>query len=200
MKKILISILLIISSLCVFALSPADSTVLKKYPDNFNKLMETVLIFEGKYFAEEKTNFGIMQTTYDTYRTKNHLKKRDVLKITDGEVYDIYYTMYYLPAKCDLLTPAVAFVHFDASINFGVGGAYKLIKRTLGLSYKYATWDDDILWLLDDSIDKEVALEYIDVRKEKRYEIVANNKAKKKFLKGWLNRDNQLKEIIEEYY
>lgn len=177
-----------------------DSTILSKYPDHFNKIMETVLIFEGKYFAEEKTNFGIMQTTYDTYRVKKHLKKRDVLKITDSEIYEIYYKMYYLPAKCDLLPPAVAFVHFDAAINFGVGGAYKLIKRTLGLDYRYATWNDNILLMVDESIDVDVAIEYINVRKDRRYEIIKNNPNKKKFLKGWLNRDNHLEDIIVQYY
>ena len=37
---------------------------------------------------------------------------------------------------------------------------------------------------------------YCDIRIKKRYEIVESKPAKKKFLRGWIRRDTNLKKII----
>lgn len=128
-----------------------------------------------------------MQPTYNAYRKSYGLTKfKSVRYITLPEVYEIYYTMYYLPAGCDTLPPALALVHLDASINFGIYGSKKLFLKAIGDYY-------------DPIFDKELALCYIEERKTRRYEIV-QNPYKKKFLKGWLNRDNKLSAIVEHNY
>lgn len=161
-----------------------------KYPDHFINIMESVLLFEGGFSdilddPGGATNFGITQQTYDLYRSNKKLTQQTVKKITLDEVYDCYYNYYYLPAGCDTLSPALAFVHFDCSVNFGVAKSKKLLLQSLNKS---------------DTLDKQMALNYIEVRKKERYEIVKRSEKKRKFLKGWLARDEKIKIIIEKYY
>jgi len=41
-----------------------------------------------------------------------------------------------------------------------------------------------------------MAIKYIDTREQERYNIVKRNEKKRKFLRGWLNRDEKIKNII----
>jgi len=167
----------------------------KEYPKHFINIMEYVLIFEGGFSdilddPGGATNFGVTQETYNIYNSKKGLPQKSVKYITLDEVYDCYYRYYYLPAGCDTLPPAISFVHFDTSVNFGIAGSKRLLLKTFK--------DQEISKL--DSLDKQIALAYVEVRKNKRYEIVSKNEKKRKFLRGWLNRDNKIQKIIEEYY
>jgi lysozyme family protein len=175
------------------------------YPDHFLQIMESVLLFEGGFSdvlddPGGATNFGVTQATYDVYRQNKNLPIQSVKFITQEEVYDCYYTMYYLIGRCDRLPPAVAFVMFDACVNFGPYGATKLLQKSLGIIEIDGRFDTRITNLVDETNDKEMALKFIDTRVEKRYEIVAKNSKKKKFLQGWLNRDEKLRVIITDCY
>jgi lysozyme family protein len=163
----------------------------QKYPEHFINIMESVLLFEGGFTLidfPEKTNMGIMQHTYDIYRTGKKLPHQSVEDITLDEVYDCYYINYYLPSGCDTLPPALSFVHFDIAVNGGPNKAKKLLLLTLNNQK------------ITDSSDKPLALKYIDIRKKERYEIIKRHEEKRRFLKGWLNRDEKLRLIIEKYY
>jgi hypothetical protein len=74
----------------------------QKYPEHFINIMESVLLFEGGFTLidfPEKTNMGIMQHTYNIYRTGKKLPHQSVEDITLDEVYDCYYINYYLPSS-----------------------------------------------------------------------------------------------------
>lgn len=168
----------------------------KEYPEHFINVMKSVLLFEGglAFLADDPgglTNMGVTQETYNIYNSRKGLPKKSVKYITLDEVYDCYYRYYYLPAGCDTLPPVVSFVHFDSSVNFGIAGSKRLLLKTL---------KSQNIAKIDTLQDKEIALAYIEIRKERRYEIVSYNEKKGKFLKGWLNRDNKIQKIIEEYY
>lgn len=167
----------------------------KEYPEHFINVMKSVLLFEGglAFLADDPgglTNMGVTQETYNIYNSKKGISQKSVKYITLDEVYDCYYRYYYLPAGCDTLPPAVSFVHFDSSVNFGIAGSKRLLLKTL---------KSQNIAKIDTLQDKEIALAYIEIRKERRYEIVSYNEKKGKFLKGWLNRDNKIQKIIEEY-
>lgn len=154
--------------------------------------MESILLFEGGFSdvlddPGGATCYGITQETYNMYRTNKKLKNQSVRNITLDEVYDCYYRYYYIPSGCDTLPPAVAFVHFDCSVNFGLSKSKKLLISSI----------NDTINNLN---DKKIALNYIEIRKKERYEIVKRNEKKRKFLAGWLNRDNKLEKIIKTYY
>ncbi len=167
--------------------------------------MESVLVFEGGFSdilddPGGATCRGITQATYDVYRQNKNLNIQSVKFITMDEVYDCYYNMYYLIGKCDKLPPATAFVMFDACVNFGIVGATKLLQRSLEIYIIDGKFDNRITDLINNENDKEIALKFIETRIIKRYEIVEKNYKKKKFLQGWLNRDEKIKNIINEIY
>jgi lysozyme family protein len=200
MRKIMFLFLFFIGSLSFAKIPKIDSIEAKKYPVQYLKSMEYVLLFEGGWFAEEVTNYGVMQPIYDKYRNKKRLPNKSVRYISIKEVYDLYYNMYYLPSHCDKLTPIVAFVQIDCAINFGLGGANKLLKRAVGLDGSNTKWNDSIMMFIDPSIDREIALNYVLERKKYRYEIIGRHPEKKKYLRGWLSRDSQVEFIIKQNY
>lgn len=187
----------IFRTLIIISLIFLSTTALgKEYPEHFISIMQSVLIFEGGFSdiiddPGGATHYGITQETYNIYNSKKGLPQKSVKYITLDEVYDCYYRYYYRPAGCDTLPSAISFVHFDTSINFGIGGSKKLLLKTL---------KSQNIAKIDTLQDKEIALAYIEIRKERRYEIVSYNEKKRKFLKGWLNRDLKLSEIIKEHY
>lgn len=144
---------------------------------SFEIALKYSLQFEGGYVNDPgdkggETNFGITKAVYDEYRTKNSLSIQSVKNISDKEVQDIYYKQYWLAAGCDKLSDKLAIVTFDMSINSGVSRA----KRYLTL-----TQDPN---------------KYLDLRATFFKKIVQNNPSQQKFLKGWLNRVENLRKII----
>jgi len=183
MKKTILFIILFLFSFISFGFD-------QKYPEHFINIMKSVLLFEGGFSdilddPGGATNFGVTQQTYDFYRLNKNLSQQTVKNITIDEVYDCYYRFYYLSSGCDTLSPALAFVHFDCSVNFGVSKSKKLFLQSINKL---------------DTLDKKLAFNYIEVRKNERYEIVKRNEKKRKFLKGWLARDEKIRLIIEQYY
>lgn len=69
------------------------------------------------------TNFGISARSYPDVNIK---------ELTVEGAKDIYYRDYWLRAGCDQLPQALAFVHFDASVNHGVGAAKKFLADSGG--------------------------------------------------------------------
>ena len=47
-------------------------------------------------------------------------------------VRDIYRARYWIPGQCEALPPALALMHFDASVNHGVGGAARMLQQAAG--------------------------------------------------------------------
>jgi lysozyme family protein len=144
---------------------------------SFEIALKYSLQFEGGYVNDPddrggETNKGITKAVYDDYRKKNSLPIQSVKNISDKEVHDIYYKQYWLAAGCDKLSDKLAIVTFDMAINSGVSRA----KRYLTL-----TQDPN---------------KYLDLRESFFKKIVQNRPSQKKFLKGWLNRVNNLRKII----
>jgi len=144
---------------------------------SFDIALKYTLQFEGGYVNDpddrgSETNKGITKAVYDEYRTKNSLPIQSVKNISDKEVQDIYYKQYWLAAGCDKLSDKLAIVVFDFSVNSGVSRA----KRYLTL-----TQDPN---------------KYLDLRADFFKKIVQNDPSQQKFLKGWLNRAENLRKII----
>lgn len=136
---------------------------------DFDKMLKFVLDMEGGYVANDggqACNKGIQQATYDSYRNKKGLSKQNVKNITDEEVKDIYYTMYYKASGADKIKDAkMALYVFDTAVNMGVSVAKKMYQESNG------------------DLDKFENLRIA------RYEnIVKKNSKKQKYLNGWKNR------------
>ncbi len=146
---------------------------------NFNKAVGFVLKSEGgysnhKYDKGGATNYGITQASYNSFRIRKKIPPQEVKKITKDEAIKIYYEDYWLKSGADKVSDfALALVLFDSSVNHGVGCAKKLYSQSGG------------------NVNK-----FLELRKEKYKKIVQANPTQKVFLKGWMNRINNLENYI----
>ncbi|MCB1513190.1 MAG: hypothetical protein KDJ36_20040, partial [Hyphomicrobiaceae bacterium] len=67
-----------------------------------------------------------------TSKTAEHLKS-ELRNISDSEVRQIYLGRYWQKARCPDLPAAIAFMHFDAAVNQGVGRASRMLQQALGV-------------------------------------------------------------------
>lgn len=106
----------------------------------YAKALPRILVYEGGKVDDPhdpggRTNKGITQNTYNTFRRRQNLPVKDVYLISDAEVSAIYKAMYWDRIMGDRLPAGVAFCVFDAAVNSGVGQAAKWLQRALGSSY-----------------------------------------------------------------
>ncbi len=91
----------------------------------FNEIIEQVLEHEGGYVndpddAGGETNFGIAKRWYPNVDIKN---------LTKEQAKKIYHQDYWRPAKCDEMPPHLRHIYFDMCVNFGRGGAVRVLQR-----------------------------------------------------------------------
>lgn len=150
-----------------------SSKTTKRTSGDFDTMLKFVLKSEGGYVANDcgqACNKGIQQSTYDAYRTRQGLAKKDVKHITDAEVRDIYYKDYYLASGADKIKDqTLALQVFDTAVNMGVSASKKILKNSNNNSARFA-----------------------DLRIDRYESIAANNKSKEKYLNGWKNRVHNL--------
>ena len=92
----------------------------------FEEIIEVVLEHEGGYVndphdAGGETNYGIAKRWYPNVDIKN---------LTIEQAKHIYHTDYWKPAKCDSVPPHLRHIYFDMCVNFGRGGAVKVLHRS----------------------------------------------------------------------
>ena len=153
--------------------------------DNFAEALNFTLEREGGYVNDPDdlggaTNKGITQSTYNQYRTGLGLEIREVKSITDEEVSDIYFDSYWLASSSEELSEKLAVAHFDASVNHGVGKAKEILEEALA----------------SDGDEMNQVNKYLDIREEYYYYLVEQRPINEKFLEGWLNRINALRDFL----
>jgi len=141
------------------------------------------------------TNKGIIQTVYDKYRTERDLHKRSVQFITDSEVNDIYEKYYWEPIRAKWLQAPLALVLFDTAVNFGVSGAIRRLQKSLNVKIT-GQWTQEISDNIHQADALKIALDICKLRIAWRHQRVRINTSQKVFLRGWLNRDNDLIKTI----
>jgi lysozyme family protein len=167
----------------------------------FSKALEFTLPAEGG-FADNpadpggRTNKGIIQSVYNSYRSRKGLPIRDVLNISDTEVQEIYFNMYWQPAQCDLMILPLSVVHFDTAVNFGVGGAIMFLQEVLGVAAD-GILGPKTLSLFQTNNNLATANKVITARITYRHQRVVDAPSQGIFLDGWLNRDRSLRDFIQ---
>lgn len=71
------------------------------------------------------TKYGIDQRSHPGVDIKN---------LTKDQAVQIYWDSYWIKSKCDQLPDAVAFIHFDASVNEGLGAAAKFLQEAVNVT------------------------------------------------------------------
>lgn len=112
--------------------------------DVFAVALKHVLDMEGGFSDDPydpggPTNRGITLSEFAKWRsetldaTSRARLISDLKRIPDALVSEIYAKRYWLPSSSPELPGAIAVMHFDASVNHGVGGAIRLLQAALGV-------------------------------------------------------------------
>lgn len=146
--------------------------------NNFKLALEFVLKWEGHYSCDPQdpggeTKFGISKRAYPDI---------DIKSLTKEEAAKIYEKDYWNVMNCDNLEKDLAIVVFDSSVNCGVGRT----KSWLAELKEKGEMEEarKSRWL----IQRRIAY-YLDLVKKKP--------AFNKYIKGWLNRTNDLSKYID---
>ncbi|MBF0327881.1 MAG: hypothetical protein HQL10_01855 [Nitrospirae bacterium] len=141
----------------------------------FKEIFKVVIKHEGKAYVKEDgsrgaSKYGILETTARTYGYKGNIKN---LTLTEAEA--IYKKIWDKSGAAELSYP-MSLVHFDSYVN-SPNAAKKFLEKS------------------DGDIDTYIKL------REQRYKRLASAKPHlyAKYLKGWMNRMNGLKDIIADY-
>jgi lysozyme family protein len=130
------------------------------------------------------TKYGVIQTTYDQWRRKKGLAQQSVELATMEEAFTIYredfwdiYKSKGIPLDLDDVSPEFAVAIFDSGVNCGTGRAYR--------------------WGCEALKENEPVKHLLALREQHYINRVRDKPSQGKFLKGWINRLNDLKKLVQ---
>lgn len=137
---------------------------------------------------------GINPATITTHAQEVHLAKG----LTQTELAAIYKGRYWDAVRGDELPWPLDMIVFDCAVNNGVGTAAKLLFRAVGQAPETHISDTTILATLGNEGDhlSKVIENLLSERVAYYHAIVQAHPQDRKFLHGWLNRAENLKEAI----
>jgi lysozyme family protein len=171
-------------------------------PIKFEDALEFVLKWEGGYTNHPNdlggaTNKGITQKRYNQYRLMKKHPIMDVKFILDYEVKEVYDIYYWDTVRAQYLQAPLGLVMFDTSVNFGPAGAIRRLQKALNLRVT-GVWTQEISDVVHSCDGAKIALSICNMRKAWRAYRAEKSPKQKVFLKGWLNRDNDLIDKVKE--
>jgi len=125
------------------------------------------------------TKYGISQKSFPNVDIKN---------LTEAKAIEIYKSIYFDPCKIDLIGDELLALHvFDFAVNSGNSRSIKILQKVIGVEADGAFGKDTLLAVNTGS--------HVEAFKQARidfYKLIGTGK-NAKFLKGWINRVNNLK-------
>lgn len=123
--------------------APAEAPAPVSDDAGFQRALAHVLEMEGGWSEDPHdpggaTNFGITIGDYASWRgvrldERSYASVRaDLKRIAPETVREIYRRRYWDAAHCATLPAALAFMHFDAAVNHGLGGAARSLQEAAG--------------------------------------------------------------------
>lgn len=169
---------------------------------NFELCLSLVLGHEGGYSdhpndAGGKTNHGVIQTVYDSYRRRKGMIPRHVQQITMGEIREIYKTLYWDKIEGDQLPVGIDYCVFDAAVNSGPSRGARWLQQAINKVARTSRLkvDENIGPSTLDASDDYDPIALIDVMLDLRIGFMRVSKNTKtgaalwpSFGRGWTNR------------
>lgn len=167
---------------------------------SFEKALSFVLNAEGGYNNDPAdsggaTNKGITQAVYNGYRGKGAVFV-SVRNITDEEVRSIYHDNYWNTCHCEKMSDELAIAVFDTAVNAGCQRAIKILQACLDVNTDGVFGEDTLAAIGGIADSKDFVSKYLSGRSAFYQRLVQINPGKSKFLQGWLNRVENLREFI----
>jgi lysozyme family protein len=172
--------------------------------DRFETALAFCFKWEGGYSDHAadrggKTNLGVTESVYHAWLESRGEPKRPVAECTHDEARAIYWSDYWLAARCDRMKRQLDLLMFDASVNHGPGGASKLLQRALNSLGEALKVDGAIggqtFAALARHETEAVCKQYLAERRALFQRIADKDPSQKVFLKGWLNRVTDLERV-----
>ena len=172
-------------------------------PDNFGNILNTTLKFEGGYVNHPKdpggeTNKGITRKTYTQYLTEHGLPTNNInmRQIPQEHIYDIYSQKYWEPIHGNELPPLLSQQMFDYAVNSGPQKAIKTLQIIVGVN------PDGVIGPQTINAVQNYVTKYGEnslangILNEREKFLNELSKKHPEFRKGWMNRINQLRQMI----
>ena len=151
----------------------------------FNEIIEVVLEHEGGYVndpddAGGETNFGIAKRWYPNVDIKN---------LTKEQAEKIYHQDYWRPGKCDEVPRQLRHIYFDMCVNFGQGGAVKVLQQAANAKNRNKIEVDGGIGPKTINAIQNVSLDRVRAYRVLRFaNIVIDKPNQEKFWVGWFRR------------
>jgi len=163
--------------------------------ETYNQALSAVLREEGGKVDDPRdpggrTNQGIIQRVYDTYRQRKGLAKRDVYVMDDAERDEIYRQSYWNLIKGDDLPPGIDLATLDGAVNSGVSRGVKWLQQALGVPADGVIGPATLHAAQTASEPEKVIIDMMD----RRLAFVKSLKTWKTFGKGWSARIRRIEE------
>lgn len=167
---------------------------------SFSKALNYTLKNEGGFvdIPEDKggpTNCGITISTLSFYFNRR-ADKEDIKVLTPEIISSIYKKYYWDPLHLDLInSDAVATAMFDQGVNRSPGTIAREIQLIVGVKpdglIGHAT-----ITAINDHDEKDLVNNISQAAAYEYKRIVLNNPSQDKFLKGWLRRAEEIKQLV----
>lgn len=157
--------------------------------DHFPAVLQFILKWEGTTFENDPsdpggaTKFGIDQRSHPNV---------DIRNLTLAQATEIYHEEW-LKDMCDKLPFPVSAAHFNYCVNTGSGESVKFLQRALGVTDD-GQFGPETQAALVRAEAISVALSMVDHADDFYKHLAANGM--EKFLRGWLNRNADLRKFI----
>jgi lysozyme family protein len=138
-----------------------------------------------------RTNQGVIQRVYSSWRKKKGLPPRDVFLMEDSERDEIYYQNYGRLVRFDELPPGINLVVLDGGVNSGPSQSIKWLQRALGLGADGVLGDRTLEAVINHPDHDKLVANIC----EQRMKFLRALKTFYHFGGGWTSRVNQLKKI-----
>ena len=150
-------------------------------------------------FASSTGNRKLFDKDHD-----GDIDRNDIKLLTTEDAIEAFKIYFWDPIDLDDLdSEKKAFLVFDANVNHGLGNSIPMIQRTCNkLGYKLdidGKYGPKTKCALEECDEYDFCNTFLDVRENFYYKIVERRSSQKVFLRGWLNRINQLRDIIKTY-
>jgi len=153
--------------------------------NTFDEIIETVLEHEGGYVndpddAGGETKYGIAKRWYPDVDIKN---------LTKEHAKKIYHKDYWLKGKCDKVPSQLRHIYFDMCVNFGRGGAVKVLQEAANSKNKNKIEVDGGIGPNTLKAIQNVSLDRVRAYRVLRFaNIVIQKPKQEKFWLGWFRR------------
>lgn len=169
--------------------------------ERFEASLTFVLKWEGAAFTNDPddhggaTKFGVIQREYDAFRRRRGLPLQSVRFISMDEAREIYRREYWDAVEGDIIPAPLDVVTFDTAVLMGVGRAVRFLQQSLGVGVDGAIGPMTRAALATADADAASA-DVMNQREARLRSIVERDPTQRKFMRGWLNRLNDLRRLV----